>query len=663
MTRRRLLTLCISTIFCLVASVASAQACTKTWGSSSGSWGEANDWTPHGVPTNTDDVCITASGTYTVTLPAEGGQARSLTLGGSSGAQSIDVTGASYIYGGETQHVTSLSVGTATIASTGKIVLDATAGGTHSGSEELGAGGYLTAGTVTNDGQIETEVKDSKWADYFKVGSLVNEPGGSVQIASGTLNSQQEGEGAYPWSETNDGTVTVAAGASWLMKTSFAGKAGFTNNGAIVNEGSIAMDGSAGESVWTQSGGSISGNEAVLQNGATLADSVGSGAFLLNASGAKITGTIPTGQTVTVRGEPFDSGGEIYNSTALSLDNAQLINDGTLVLEADGSTNTSGGSVYVNSGSLLNNGTILAEVNDPSWADYLEVGLTNAPGGKLELSGGTLNQTAGTPTVNEGLTTLGPGSVYLLQEGSSFVNSGTLSPEIASASSVGSFQMSSPCCGGSGAFTGGGTVLPVLVGGYVPSANQEFQAFLLTGGKFSGTFASVGNGFSADYSHESYETPSPNYVGLVYQASGGGGGGSIAKGVPQIAPLVHLVSAVGGHGSLSVTLSCPPGGLACQAATVTATVTEHLKGGKITAVSSGKKKKARSQTKQVTIAAAGARLAAGTTKTLTLRLNASGRALLAKFGKLTAVVSVTSAGKVLGTATVTVKKPAKAKKK
>jgi hypothetical protein len=610
-------------------------------------------------------VCITASGTYTVTLPSEGGQAASLALGGSSGMQTIDVAGTSYIYQGETQHVTSLSVGTATIASTGKIILDATAGGTHSGSEELGAGGYLTAGTVTNNGQIETEVQDSKWADYFKVGSLVNQPGGSVQVASGTLNSQQEGEGAYPWSETNDGTVTVAGGASWLMKTSFAGKAGFTNNGSIVNDGSIAMDGSSGESVWTQSGGSISGNEAVLQNGATLADSAGSGAFLLNSAGAKITGTIPAGQTVTVRGEPFDSGGEIYNSTALSLDNAQLVNDGTLVLEADGSTNTSGGSVYVNSGSLLNNGTILAEVNDPSWGDYLEVGLTNAPSGKLELSGGTLNQTAGTPTVNEGLTTLGPGSVYLLQEGSSFVNNGTLSPEIASASSVGSFQMSSPCCNGSGTFTGGGTVLPVPVGGYTPSANQEFQAFLLTGGKFTGTFASVGNGFTADYSHESYETPSPNYVGLIYQASVGGttGGGPLATKGVQIAPLVHLVSAAAGHSGLSVTLSCPSGGAACQAATVTAAVNEHLKGGKIIAISSRKKKKARSRTKQVAIATAGTTLAAGTTKTLSLTLNASGRALLAKFGKLTAFVSIASAGKVVGTATVTVKKPTKTKKK
>ena len=98
--------------------------------------------------------------------------------------------------------------GTATIASTGRILLDATAGGTHSGSEEVGAGGYLTdtAGAVTNNGQIETEVQDSKWADYFKVANFTNEASGSVLVASGTLNSQQEGEGAYPWSETNDGT-------------------------------------------------------------------------------------------------------------------------------------------------------------------------------------------------------------------------------------------------------------------------------------------------------------------------------------------------------------------------------------------------------------------------------------------------------------------------
>ncbi len=658
MTRTRLLVLCISIIACLTASVASAQAaCTKTWVGGNGSWGEENSWSPKGVPGSSDGVCITAPAT--VGLPPNGGVAKTLTVGGGAGEVTIDVTGESYDNAGNTSNETDLDVvETATFAANTKLVLESTNATTAPGVEPHGAGGGLVGGSVVEAGQIEAVNKGAPWANRIKLADLQIEPGASLLDASGTLLFIKEGEGAYPWTVTNEGTFTVAAGASVEMQPSFAGKAEFINDATVVNSGSIVTHGAE----WSQQSGSVSGNEVALQSGSTLADAAGSGKFLDNYGTLTLTGTIPAGQTVTVRGEPFNSGGEIYNSTTLSLDNTQAVNDGTLVLEADGSTNTSGGSTYVNSGSLLNNGTILAEVTDPSWTNYLEVGLTNAPGAKLELSGGTLEQPSGSSTVNQGLVTLGPGSLYLLQEGSSFVNSGTLSPEIASASSIGSFEMTSPCCNGSGTFTGGGAVLPVLVGGYVPSANQEFQAFLLTGGKFTGTFASVGNGFSADYSHESYETPSPNYVGLMYQASGGGGG-SIVKGVPQIPALVHLVSIAGGHGGLSVILACPPGGLACQATTVTATVTEHLKGGKITAVSSRKKKKARSQTKRVAIAAGSATLAAGTTKTLALTLNASGRALLAKFGKLTAVVSVTSAGKVLGTATVTLKKPAKAKKK
>ena len=56
-------------------------------------------------------------------------------------------------------------------------------------------------------------------------------------------------------------------------------------------------------------------------------------------------------------------------------------------------------------------------------------------------------------------------------------------------------------------------------------------------------------------------------------------------------------------------------------------------------------------------------LSAGTTQTLTLTLNATGQALLAKFGKLTAIVTVSSGGKTIDTATVTVKRPQSRKRK
>jgi hypothetical protein len=131
---------------------------------------------------------------------------------------------------------------------------------------------------------------------------------------------------------------------------------------------------------------------------------------------------------------------------------------------------------------------------------------------------------------------------------------------------------------------------------------------------------------------------------------------------PTPPPNAHVASISGGHGNLTVTLSCPAGGAACSAATVQATVTEHLKGSKITAISA-KKKKSAAKTRQVVIASGGASLGAGTSETLTLKLNGAGSVLLAKYGKLAAKVTVSADGKTLDTATVMVQKAKKPKQK
>jgi hypothetical protein len=69
----------------------------------------------------------------------------------------------------------------------------------------------------------------------------------------------------------------------------------------------------------------------------------------------------------------------------------------------------------------------------------------------------------------------------------------------------------------------------------------------------------------------------------------------------------------------------------------------------------------------VKIASGSVTLAAGKSKTLTLTLNGTGKALLAKYGKLRTDVTVSSDGKKLGGGQVTVhkasKKPKKKKKK
>ena len=44
-------------------------ACNKSWAAAvSGDWNDASKWNPVGVPVSSDDVCVDASGTYTVTL-------------------------------------------------------------------------------------------------------------------------------------------------------------------------------------------------------------------------------------------------------------------------------------------------------------------------------------------------------------------------------------------------------------------------------------------------------------------------------------------------------------------------------------------------------------------------------------------------------------------
>jgi FG-GAP repeat len=135
-----------------------------------------------------------------------------------------------------------------------------------------------------------------------------------------------------------------------------------------------------------------------------------------------------------------------------------------------------------------------------------------------------------------------------------------------------------------------------------------------------------------------------------------------------VVPAVKLASIASRHGRITAALSCPAGGSACAKVTLKATVKEHRKGRRIIAITAHKKRKVRATTKTVVVASGSATLAAATKKTLTLTINSTGRALLAKFGKLKALVTVSSGGKTIKTVTVTVVtvkagKPTKPKKK
>jgi hypothetical protein len=250
-----------------------------------------------------------------------------------------------------------------------------------------------------------------------------------------------------------------------------------------------------------------------IQGGATLEDKAGTGQFLVDSIAAKITGTIPAGQEVTVVGEAYNSGGNNYNGTTLDLDGGTVVNDGTVVLVAQGSGDKSGGPAVVNDGSIRNGGTIEAVVEDPSWTVQYQAGLMNTRTGALSLTSGTFNDDGGIPVTNDGTVKIDAQALYLLGAGSVFTNErdGTILPQIENSKIYGRFQLSS------GEFVAGGSLLPALVGGHAPAANTEFQLFLLSGGTFKSTFGRLGKGFTADYSNES---ASPAFVGTIFDKTG-----------------------------------------------------------------------------------------------------------------------------------------------
>jgi len=146
-----------------------------------------------------------------------------------------------------------------------------------------------------------------------------------------------------------------------------------------------------------------------------------------------------------VVGAAYNSAGDAYNGTTLGLGNTIVTNDGTLVLDAQGSGKTSGGPATVTSGTIRNNGTIVAEVQDPAWTVQLQAGIANQHKGALTLTGGTLTDSGGAVT-NDGTVTLGQATTFLLQEAATFANKsdGTIVTDIANVKSSDSSPLPAP---------------------------------------------------------------------------------------------------------------------------------------------------------------------------------------------------------------------------
>jgi hypothetical protein len=620
----------IAVLLGVAAYAAGASACTITYaGSSGGQWGQASNWSPARVPTVTDDVCINGStevvfAPYETTVQVYSDTVNSITIGSQA---TLEIEGESSSYGGDYYQESDLAANNSvTVDSGGTLLLDSTAinvagggvpaGATSGGQAKLYVGNDPTSGqptpTLTNHGTIDAETDPGTSFGEFIQGSIQN--AGSLTSASGTLTLQDSNSLA----SSNSGTMTIDTGAA----TMFTGGPGFTNSGQITAAGSLTLT-SLNPQTWMQSGGSVSGNTVSLYNGDTLVYSSGTGSFAFGSGNEEnsLSGTIPAGQTVTL-----DAGSTGNGNNGLALDGT-VTNNGTLALDAGTSAV---GNPEVDSGpsggKLVNNATVDLLDSSATQSDLFRADLTNSAAGVIDLQSGTTNFDGGNALLNQGTLLIAPAAAFVQRAGT-VSNSGKLSPQIASRTDFGTYDLYG------GTFNAGGALSPVLVGGYVPKAGQEFDVLNIGNtDTYTGKFSTGGNGFTPDATHASTE---PGYVGAVYAASS-------AHGV------VHAGKVSTKDGKLSVKISCPAHDT-CLGYTETATVTEHLKGKKLIGLAAAKRK---TTTKVVTIAKAKGTVASGKTVTVKLSLNEAGAKLLKRYRKLRTVVTLRVAGKTLSRSTV-----------
>jgi hypothetical protein len=228
---------------------AAAGSCTDSWVGGDGNWFVASNWSSGAIPGPNDAVCITAPGSYTVTVPGgpagpAAGQAAAdtLQLGGTSGTQKLviqadnscgDGTGAGSL---ELLNHSS-AVTAASIGANGQVELTQNAN-TCSGVANGTALKIDNGGALVNGGQLTSDVGSA-------TGSAVT--GRTIQ---GSL-------------ENAGGTIAIDADTTWSGKT-------FDNAGTINFSTSVlTVPAATGATFINDAGGSINNSEA---NGYVLVD-------------------------------------------------------------------------------------------------------------------------------------------------------------------------------------------------------------------------------------------------------------------------------------------------------------------------------------------------------------------------------------------------------
>ena len=375
-------------------SAAHASGCTDTFtNTAGGSWSTSANWSKKAPPTSEEEACITENGTYTVTLSAASASVKSLTIGASSGTQTLAV---------ESSCSGSASLGTTdglVVGAQGALML------TNSG---LCANGVTLGGSVTNAGTITSEPGTGGGARNLE-GNLTNT--GTLAVDA---NTSFNGSKA---TLTNEGAVSLAKGLELYV----AGGDAFSNAAG----GSIAAAGTANVFVpsgatFNEGAGTTSGSQPVIVEAATLSyTGAGASTIKLRSYYNHLSGTISSGQSLDIEGCVGDGYPAIVDAAS------GFSNEGSIALTSAENQGLydCGGNDYatlnVEEGTLTNTGTISMEVGTGG-ERKLEGNLTNR--GKLAVNTRTSLNGSGAAALNEGAVDLAEGVELSVNANGSFTN-------------------------------------------------------------------------------------------------------------------------------------------------------------------------------------------------------------------------------------------------
>ena len=260
------------------APAAQAAGCTgDTWtNTAGGSWTTGANWSKKAPPTVSEAACITEPGTYTVTISQASATAETLTLGASSGKQTLIVE---LTAGGNSELHTASGM---TVGVNGALTL--TQGGIVASAD------ILSGGAIVNEGTLST-LAGAAGGERRLETSITNT--GTVAVDTTTLF--QNGSTTF----TNEGALNLAEAA--LLKI---GSATLTDGtGGSMNTAAGASVVLGGSATYNQGNGTTSGALPVLAEASNL-NFTGGGAATIHERGyyAHLSGNIAHGQTLAIEG-------------------------------------------------------------------------------------------------------------------------------------------------------------------------------------------------------------------------------------------------------------------------------------------------------------------------------------------------------------------------